>query len=454
MHRLTIRNLGPIEDCNVEFPGLSVYTGFQASGKSTIAKSVFYFRTIKEDIIALSEEIALGVRETEPEESGGSFSRQLLSRLRFKFLNTFGSSWAMHPGMYLEYRFTETFRIAIRLMKDGTYPAPNYIWFDLSPAMESFLRSDAVKLYAGPLGVSGEQKEKLRDELERQFDDPYESVYIPAGRSMLTLLSEQLSYIYSTMRDSQKRTIDHCTRDYIERILRVKPEFSNGMEGLLEFSPSQGAADREAVALSLSLIRKILRGRYVYSGGEERIEIDDSRFVKLNFASSGQQESVWILNLLFYYLVQRHPVFLIIEEPESNLFPESQKYISELIALAANHGHSALITTHSPYVLGTLNNLLYAGQQPEELTEAAGKVIPRQLWISGSSFDARFVANGTAENCLDAELHMVQNERIDEISDVINQDFDAILALHDSAGHFDECPGKSPDESSGDFPEG
>lgn len=29
-------------------------TGFQASGKSTIAKAVYYFRTIKEDIIELA----------------------------------------------------------------------------------------------------------------------------------------------------------------------------------------------------------------------------------------------------------------------------------------------------------------------------------------------------------------------------------------------------------------
>ena len=54
------------------------------------------------------------------------------------------------------------------------------------------------------------------------------------------------------------------------------------------------------------------------------IWVDNNHYVKINFASSGQQEIVWILNLLVYYLLTDHPVFFIIEEPESNLFPESQ----------------------------------------------------------------------------------------------------------------------------------
>ena len=83
-----------------------------------------------------------------------------------------------------------------------------------------------------------------------------------------------------------------------------------------------------------------------------------NKYVKINFSSSGQQECVWILNLLFYYIVQQKEILFIIEEPESHLFPESQKYITELIALVNNCGHSIVLTTHSPYVLGTLNNLL------------------------------------------------------------------------------------------------
>ena len=66
----------------------------------------------------------------------------------------------------------------------------------------------------------------------------------------------------------------------------------------------------------------MLRGDYRCSKGEEQIILADGKYVKLNYASSGQQECVWILNLLYYYLLQQKQVLFIIEEPEAHLFPE------------------------------------------------------------------------------------------------------------------------------------
>ena len=37
--------------------------------------------------------------------------------------------------------------------------------------------------------------------------------------------------------------------------------------------------------------------------GEERIILDDGKYVNISFASSGQQDTLWVTNLLFYYLV-------------------------------------------------------------------------------------------------------------------------------------------------------
>ena len=88
--------------------------------------------------------------------------------------------------------------------------------------------------------------------------------------------------------------------------------------------------------------------------------------MKINLASSGQQEVVWIFNLLFYYLLEEKKVFLILEEPESHLYPESQRLIAEVLSLFANSDKQILITTRSPYVLGTFNYLLIAAQCPEQ----------------------------------------------------------------------------------------
>ena len=41
MEKLVINKLGPIEHCELEIKDFMVFTGPQASGKSTIAKSIF-----------------------------------------------------------------------------------------------------------------------------------------------------------------------------------------------------------------------------------------------------------------------------------------------------------------------------------------------------------------------------------------------------------------------------
>ena len=59
MHNLIIHHLGPVEQCELTCSPFMTFTGFQASGKSTIAKAIYYFRTIKEDILELAKGQAL-----------------------------------------------------------------------------------------------------------------------------------------------------------------------------------------------------------------------------------------------------------------------------------------------------------------------------------------------------------------------------------------------------------
>lgn len=402
MQRLVIDNFGPIKHCDITFSRYMTFTGFQASGKSTIAKTVYFFRGIVPSVLFSSQLyfMAFGMAE---------------SMLEGAFESVFGKAAFANPEMEVVYYYTDSLYIKIyndvRSIGNRRFPYYKLVLSEkLSEAIFDAFDADEI------------------DEAESPIIGDENIVYIPAGRSTLSVLSQQMSYIYGTMKDEQKDSIDKCTRDYIERLMLLRPRFSEGLIGLL--SECKNKALYPKLELALDLIEKILRGSYVVSGnGDERISVDDSTSVPLNLASSGQQEAVWITNLLFYYLVQEKPTMFIIEEPESHLFPDSQKYISELIALVVNCGHSAIVTTHSPYVLGTLNNLLYASQMPDEKKEEVEKVIPSDLWLKNSDFDAYFVKNGGAECCMDEEMEQIQSEKIDEISNVINGDFEALLNL-------------------------
>lgn len=162
MPKLIINKLGPVETCELECSKFMNFTGFQASGKSTIAKAIYYFRTIKDDIIELAKSQALdatpvyGVKSTLSIEHGITLRKALENYLREKFLRTFGSSWGMPNDMYMEYHFTKTCYVKISLENDSRYSTPNYIWITMSNELIRFLKANNHTLSVTPLGISEE----------------------------------------------------------------------------------------------------------------------------------------------------------------------------------------------------------------------------------------------------------------------------------------------------------
>jgi predicted ATP-dependent endonuclease of OLD family len=423
VHKVVINKLGPIKYADLECDEFMVFTGTQASGKSTIAKVVFFFRTIKDDILTLMiKKISGASQGKEP-----SLLAALNTELKDKFMRVFGSSWGMDNEMYIEYHFSNDTYIKVALKEEPTYSAKNLIYVEYSDNIVQYLKRCNREL--PKLSLQDDDKALLKEELNKLFSDFYESIYIPAGRSMITLLATQLNYIYSTMEDTQKKAIDYCTRHYLERILRIRPEFDKGLQGLIDDNFLKARRHDQTLPIAQSLITEILRGYYKYNNGDERLEIPGDHYVKINFMSSGQQEVVWVLNLFFYPLLQGKPTYFIIEEPESHLFPASQKAVSEFISFVKNAGNTMLVTTHSPYVLGSFNNLLYADSLTKDARREAEEVIPKHFWIKSDAFDAWFVKDGIILNCMDSELNIINNEIIDGISSVINDTYDKLFEL-------------------------
>lgn len=110
----------------------------------------------------------------------------------------------------------------------------------------------------------------------------------------------------------------------------------------------------------------------------------------------GSKEAVWILNVVFYYLLNNRKSFFIIEEPESHLFPNAQKLITEFISLAKNDGNKVLLTTHSPYILGTINNMLYANRISKQVDQGVlGDIMPPSKWLDFKNLAAYYVDAGS-----------------------------------------------------------
>lgn len=418
MERIEINKLGPIEQCNLEIKDFMVFTGPQASGKSTIAKSIFFFKNLK---TMLWREISKK-NLTDNENTALTVKQRFLKEIRSTFLQTFGSTWCMDNHMSIKYWYTDDIYVRISLRKNSELP--NYIWIDMSKTLSDFLRTFDNKLIA--------DIQETKKEIYDFFQDDMEVIYISAGRNMMTLFSSQLMYWYSMMNDEQKRSLDYCTQSYLEKILEMKTFFSNNdIKNIIIHEMMSSKKNNIDNLLKCSyLMENILNGQYQNIDGEERLEIKNGKYVKINFASSGQQEAMWILNVIFYYLANNKKMYFIIEEPESHLFPNAQKLITEYISLAKNNGSKILLTTHSPYILGTINNLLYANKISSKVKqEKLEKIIDKKEWIAFDKFAAYYLEKGTVNTCTDEEFESINNEVIDDVSDVINEDFDKMISL-------------------------
>ncbi|MBQ7158992.1 MAG: ATP-binding protein [Treponema sp.] len=114
----------------------------------------------------------------------------------------------------------------------------------------------------------------------------------------------------------------------------------------------------------------------------------------------------------------------IVEEPEQNLYPDYQKKIVESLVLHANQsqGNQLLITTHSPYVLGVLNNCIYAGNLTKQGKNTSG-VIPLNHQIPVENASAYKIENGKIRSIISDDLHLINNSEIDGCSEMINADY-------------------------------
>lgn len=459
MKKITIDHFGPIRHCELETKDFMIFMGPQASGKSTVAKIIFFFKNIGN---LLTQEIRKNELYHKDffalEEEDRVFSKDhFIKTLQFNFQQIFGDLSHLDQKMKLVASYSQKAEITISVLQKNE---ENYLDIRLSKEVEDFIEEQIRKnvdfdkeiLKIGEMLKEEEKKgkepetrlmiDRLSLQLERNsyiirenlkfFSEGRDVIYIPAGRSIMTLLSTQWDYLYTTMDDRQKRNIDYCTQNYLERILKLKSAFKESLDRQIEMLKEDRDKDKiDFLYLAKAMMEEILQGEYQYNNGEERLQISDKCSVKINFASSGQQEALWILNILFDALLWDRKVLFIIEEPESNLFPNAQKLMTEFIALAQNNGkNQILITTHSPYILGTVNNLLYAKKIENEVDpKQLGKIISKHKRIDFQNLSAFFMENDGLKDCTDKEFGSIENEVIDSASDYINQDFEKMLDL-------------------------
>ena len=113
-HKLRLYHVGPIQECDLDLNDFTVLTGPQSSGKSTVAEAVYFFRTVKQDILNI---IMQGGPQAVSDRNAASWRMVLTQRLKDKFLQPFGTTWVMPLDMEMEYTLSRHLTIILNNVK-------------------------------------------------------------------------------------------------------------------------------------------------------------------------------------------------------------------------------------------------------------------------------------------------------------------------------------------------
>jgi len=167
--------------------------------------------------------------------------------------------------------------------------------------------------------------------------------------------------------------------------------------------------------------------------------------IKLSDASSGFQAIVPILLVSEYLLkkmsidnsrekntlLKKTSLIDIVEEPEQNLFPVSQMQLVKSLVEICNQNidNKLIISTHSPYILATINNLILANKVGQKNPNEVKSKVSQNLWLNFDNVFAGIVKDGVVKQIIDDDFDMISIEQIDSVSREINNEFDFLYNL-------------------------
>lgn len=437
MELLSVKNFLTIKSGQLDIKPFTLLIGPQANGKSVIAKLVYFFREF------LFEDFLDAAQKT---QSKWDLQKQAI----FKFEQLFPKyTWA-DQDFSIDYSIDD---IKISLVWQGKSSKKSSFQITLSEnlvllyqrlrktykaRLDQVLRLDEDELknesLIGQRDLQYKRYEVISDvSRELVFDVPIghsfqRSVFVPASRSFFATLQKNVfSFLANNI------PIDPLIKEFGSMYEISKAEFTS------RANLASRNKNQEYVKLKEEIVRdmeEILLGTYLYEDEQDWIVTNKKRLNLAN-ASSGQQESLPLLVVLVRsarFNSKVRPYTYFIEEPEAHLFPTAQKRLVEIfIRLHTIRGHSFFLTTHSPYILTALNNMILASnviqQKGDSSTEAVRAITGGNVGVGFGDVNAYTIRNGVVENIMDHETQLIGSTIIDSVSDDFDCVFDKLMEL-------------------------
>jgi predicted ATPase len=339
MSKIRIKNFGPIKEGYLEDDGwmdikkVTVFIGDQGSGKSSVAKLISTFTWMEKSLNRGDGQFSTGndmenliawqrLKDYIRDYIGGNYEIEYIGD-RYEISYTTKKSWPV-----------------VKKIDSGSYIVPKVMYV---PAERNFLSTikdafDVTEL-PGPLTKFAERLKGAQIDLNGlKLDLPFENFAYEYDER------KDISYVVGidykiNLLDSSSGLQSFIPLYLVTRNLSMKVEFENDPSTAVVSANQSVRRDRE--------ISKIMLDKMLTS--EEKAKQADAIFSKYH-------------NKCFINIV---------EEPEQNLFPTSQrKSLNSLLKFNKNAGSKLIMTTHSPYTINYLTLAVKACQIKEKIASA------------------------------------------------------------------------------------
>lgn len=438
METILIQNFKAIKNTakrEIKVANLTILMGEQATGKSTVAKLVYFFKKLPEEIL---DEVFNNNMLSED-----NFIQLINKRTWQLFRKLFGSSFIEKFNISYTYNNDQN----LSIIKTDGYGRMDIKWPDNFNGLEEqilLVANEIKKINIKFDPDSRREYERLGNILSGKirlfFGIDQHLLYIPASRNMIVLLEDYLIEIISKIEQQNTQSFDPSENSYlilnfVNHVRHLKSMLRNkNFEQLVKEKKNESENNLSHSEL-LKNIDKILKGQYSNYPDGEVLHIDNENYIFLTNASSGQQEIIRIIQDIFLEILDSRPVFRVYEEPESHLSPIGQLGIIQLIAMLANQNpnNQIIIPTHTPYLLREVSNMMKASTMVKnnpELREEVGEILKPFYWLDMQSVSAyQLTREGEIEDAKDEEHQMVDGELFDRVTNDISDQFDKLLSL-------------------------
>ncbi len=390
MKHLIIRNFGPIKEVDIELKRINLIIGPQSSGKSTVLKVACFCDWMERQIVLTQDPMQFC--NAKAFVNNLTVFHKLTGYMHddtfIRYENDAVSFQYSAKDNECSYKWNESKRWKYKRVKISYIPAERNIvaaipnWFEVSMNRDNVL--DFMKEWEFARKTFTKEVQILDLPMKYKYipSDKADRIMLPGGQDIDLSESssglQSLTPLYMLLRYLTREFYQQKKTNVQEKIL-----WDNISGLLMETHPEMDYAKRN--------------------------EIKES-----------------ILN--------HHHTDFFIEEPESHIFPSTQKsFVYSLVKmLNGMPKHTCFIATHSPYIMTSFNNVILAGEkiaESKDNEEAIKKLMPKRQTLRYKEVAAFEMRNGRIYSIMDEEFLMISAESLDSASEEISRDFDNLLNI-------------------------